>query len=931
MTSDQQSSAKLRQPALFVGFGSGEEDAPSSQGNSPITPMMAQYLAIKQEHPDCLLFYRMGDFYELFFDDALKASAALDIALTKRGRHQGEDIPMCGVPVHAADQYLARLIKQGFRVAIGEQVEDPAEAKRRGGKAVVKRAIIRLITPGTLSEDGLLEARRANHLASLVWMVGDQEWGLAWCDISTGDFQLANSVSSGLASLLAGAEPQEIIIADDLLQNLSASDGPQSQQGEFLLIDWSEWKARFTPLPASRFDARNGQQRLQAYFKSTTLEGFGNFSRAELAAAGSLLAYLEITQKGTMPNLRLPQRQLRHEVMAIDPATRRNLELFTALNGQRKYSLLATIDRCVTAAGARCLANWLARPLTDVEALNQRLDAVAWWVERDDDRLIWRALLKECPDLERALARLSLGRAGPRDLANMGRGLGLIARLKASLAVAAQRPSAAGIAPLPRLLQYWQDELGEYSALVDKLTRALVEEPPHLARDGNFIQKGFAPELDEIIMLRDESRRLIANLENRYRRETGVDNLKIRHNNILGYHIEVTAKQADRLSGKFSHRQTMANNVRFDSPELNELATRIMTASERALAIELEIFNQLSAEILADKEAILRTATSLAGLDVVGGLAELAKAHHYCRPLLSNDNEFTIIEGRHPVVELRMGHMGDGERFVANDCQLSGEQILWLLTGPNMAGKSTFLRQNALIALMAQIGSFVPAKSAHIGVIDRLFSRVGAADDIARGQSTFMVEMVETAAIVNQATSRSLVILDEIGRGTATFDGLSLAWAVVEYLHNQIGARGLFATHYHELTSLTASLTSLKAMTMKIKEWQGEIIFLHQVGEGAADRSYGIHVARMAGLPAPIIERASIILSELQQSELGQMTNLLSAQNLFTPSSKKALNAKLGEVPKPQDKLREALKSLAPDSLSPREALAELYRLKDFL
>lgn len=881
----------------------------SGAATARMTPMMSQYLAIKAEHPECLLFYRMGDFYELFFDDAVKAAAALDITLTKRGQHQGEDIPMCGVPVHAAEGYLARLIKKGFRVAVGEQTEDPAEAKKRGGhKAVVKRAVVRVVTPGTLTEETLLEARRHNFLAALAR--AGREMALAWCDMSTGDLVTQPVAMDGLGAALARVAPGELIAPEKLLE------GEDGLYGLF-----SDWREVLSPLPDSRFDSVNGEKRLKAVYGVASLDGFGEFGRAELAALGALVAYLELTQVGKLPQLKPPVRLNAGALLEIDQATRRNLELAVTLSGERKGSLLATIDRTVTGAGARLLSARLAAPLTDPAAIGDRLDAVSWALDESRVRDDLRALLKSAPDLERALGRLTVGRGGPRDLLALGQGLGLTAKIKALAAQSASSP--------PREIETALEDLGVHDVLVDRLSRALKSDPPMLARDGGFIQRGYAPELDRFVQLKDEGRRLIANLEARYRKDTGNDGLKVKFNNVLGWFIEVTAKHAEKMGEPFIHRQTMANAVRYTTTELSELARDISEASDKALAVELELFDNLVNEAVARAREIGLAAAAIARLDVAAGLAELALALDYRRPRVDGSLAFTIEGGRHPVVEAALKAEGEGKAFIANDCDLARENRLWLVTGPNMAGKSTFLRQNALIAILAQMGSFVPAQSAHIGVIDRLFSRVGAADDLARGRSTFMVEMVETATILNQATERSLVILDEIGRGTATFDGLSIAWACVEHLHEAAKARALFATHYHELTVLAERLDALSPHCMKVTEYDGAVVFLHEVGAGAADRSYGIHVAKLAGLPPNVVTRAEEVLRALEKGEQsGAVTRLVDDLPLFRAAPQPAMPSQAAKGPSETEK---ALAEINPDDLTPREALDTLYRLRGLM
>src|SRR5688572_21957583 len=887
------------------------DSSTASPGTAPpipadATPMMRQYLAIKAAHPGHLVFYRMGDFYELFFDDAVKASAALDIALTKRGQHMGEDIRMCGVPVHSHEAYLSRLIRQGFKVAVCEQVEDPAEAKKRGAKSVVERAVIRVITPGTLTEDALLDARAHNYLCALAEAQGDL--ALGWLDLSTADFATQPLEPGQLAAALARLAPGELLVPDRLLAR------------EPLKTILEEWNSVLTPLPSARFDSDNARKRLQAAFNVAALDSYGSFSRAEVAACGALLDYVELTQAGKRPALAPPRRERADGTMEIDPATRRNLELVRSLDGRRDGTLLATIDRTLTGPGARLLAERIAAPLTDRAAIERRLDLVQLFVERPAVRERVREALKRTPDIERALTRLSVGRGGPRDLAALRDGLDSGEALAALLGA---EPEA--LAPPPAPLGEIVAACSNHRPLITALAAALSDEPPLFARDGGFIRQGYRAELDEQRTLRDDSRKMVAGLEAKYRSSTGVPSLKIRHNNMIGYHIEVTATHADKLDLAklaFTRRQSMANATRFSTAELADLETRIGRAADRALALELAIFDELVARAMAVATNVANAGRALANLDVAAALAELATAENYVRPALSEGPAFTIEGGRHPVVEAALVRQG-GSAFVPNDCDLGEARRLWLLTGPNMAGKSTFLRQNALIAIMAQAGSFVPAKSATVGIVDRLFSRVGAADDLARGRSTFMVEMVETAAILNQATARSLVILDEIGRGTATFDGLSIAWATLEHLHEATRCRALFATHFHELTGLSSKLKHLGNITLAVKEWQDHIIFLHEVRPGAADRSYGIHVAKRAGLPPAVIERAEQVLAQLEKSELSAARReLLDELPLFSA----ALREKQGlEV---KSDLEQRLRQIVPDELSPRQALELLYELR---
>jgi DNA mismatch repair protein MutS len=883
-------------------------DGPDIKGDAATTPLMAQYLAMKRQHPDALLFYRMGDFYELFFADAEKAAAALSIVLTTRGTHLGEPIKMCGVPIHAAEGYLNRLIRKGFKVAVCEQVEDPAEARKRGSKSVVRRDVVRVVTPGTLTEDGLLDAASHNYLCALADAAGTL--GLAWVDISTGQFRCQSIERKALPAALARLDPTEILLPDRLLL--------QSDLYEL----FQEWKSALSPLPNARFDSENARLRLQNFHKVAALDAFGAFTRAELAAAGGILDYVELTQQGKMPRLSQLARIGAGAILEIDAATRRNLELSRTLSGERQGSLLSIIDRTVTGAGARLLGEWLAAPLTDIAAIAARQDAVAHLLSETRLREDLRVHLKKAPDLERALSRLSLERGGPRDLAAIRDGLLAAAGIKSLFA-------EARFGSPPPLLQQALSDLGHHGDLIDRLTRALAESLPLLARDGGFIAHGYLPDLDQWRTLRDDSRKLILELEARYRGDLGIGSLKIKHNNVLGYFVEATTTQHDKVKAdtRFIQRQSTANATRFTTVELGELETKISQAADKAVALELRLFADLVGEVTARADGISKAAGALALIDVAAGLADLAETESWSRPRVVGDGVFRIARGRHPVVEAALKRGGSGP-FVANDCDLSDGQRLWLVTGPNMAGKSTFLRQNALIVILAQMGSCVPAERAEIGVVDKLFSRVGAADDLARGRSTFMVEMVETAAILNQATQRSLVILDEIGRGTATFDGLSIAWATLEHLHEVNTCRTLFATHYHELTSLAARLPEMKPHTMKVMEWQGSVKFLHEIAPGTADRSYGIHVAELAGLPAAVISRAQEVLGTLEQGEQASaLTRLADDLPLF--SAMVATAAKPTGASEPSA-LERALAEINPDELSPKEALDLLYRLRTF-
>jgi DNA mismatch repair protein MutS len=850
------------------------------------TPMMAQYHGLKAEAPDCLLFYRMGDFFELFFEDAKVAAACLDIALTSRG----DGAPMCGVPVHAADAYLARLIRAGHRVAVAEQVETPEQAKKaRGSKALVARKIIRLVTAGTLTEETLLDSRSANWLVAIAEQ--GARIGLAAADISTGRFELASVPTASLDAEMARLGPSEVVIAE-------GGEGP----------------ADAVIATRSTFASGEGERLLKARFGVATLDGFGQFDKAALAAAGGLLAYLDRTAQGGTTFLQPPTPRTAEDHMAIDAATRESLELTRTQSGDCKGSLLDSVDRTVTGAGARLLAADLSAPLNAVGAIDARLNLVGRLVEDGGCRDRLRSALRALPDIGRALGRLVAGRGSPRDLGQLRDGLAG-ARALHELLDGLEGPPALLIALLP--------QLRGHGSLVDKLSRALVQTPPIDASDGGFIAEGYDAALDELRGLAGDGRRAIAALEARFRTQTGISGLKIRHNGVLGYHIEVAAKFADPLMQQdsgFTHRQTLAGVVRFNAPELHELALKVSQAGAHALAAELAHLEELIDTALGSRDPIATTADAIARLDVSAALAERAIEGGWCRPDIMPHACFEVEGGRHPVVEAAVA--ASGERFVANNCMLSEDSRLWLVTGPNMGGKSTFLRQNALIAVLAQAGSFVPASRACLGLVDRLFSRVGASDNLARGRSTFMVEMIETAAILSQATDRSFVILDEVGRGTSTYDGLAIAWAVLEGIHETNRCRCLFATHYHELTRLAETLDALSLHHVRAKEWKGDLVLLHELATGAADKSYGLAVARLAGLPKPVLARAKDVLARLEKGrdKTGGIAAGLDDLPLFAAATEREAE--------PVDILREALDGVDVDALSPREALELVYRLK---
>ena len=848
----------------------------------------------------------MGDFYELFFEDAKVAARALDIALTKRGKHDDEDIPMCGVPHHSAENYIFSLINQGFRVAICEQMESPEEAKKRGYKAVVKREVVRLVTPGTLTEDNLLDARKNNYLAA--FSVVHNEASISWVDISTGSFHISSIKPDKLSSELTRLSPSEILLSGNLVEE-------HRDLAE-------EFGISVTELGNSAFDSSSARERLKKTFKVETVDGLGTFNRAEISAMGAIIEYLQITQKGKLPLLSRPQRELNSSFMSIDTATRKNLELTKGLSsGNKSGSLLSVIDRTLTSGGARLLEKRVSAPSTNLEEIEKRLDSLDFIIADVSLSSSLQSELKKVPDVDRALSRISLDRAGPRDLVAIRNGLrqsSIISKILSNFT-------------LPELLVEKSAVFPEQDQFLELLTDALVDEPPILARDGGFIREGFDPKLDEARRLRNEGKKIIAEMQMGYVKTSGIQSLKIKHNNVLGYFIETPATHAERmlsppLSENFIHRQTTANQVRFSTVELSEIETKILNASSHSLDIEKKTFKDLCASLLEYGQSIANVANYLSEIDLAVAFSVLAKNESWVKPAVDLSQNFEISDGRHPVVEHALKK--EGKAFISNECILNDGKIC-LLTGPNMSGKSTFLRQNAIIVLLAQIGSFVPATSAKIGIVSQLFSRVGASDDLARGRSTFMVEMVETASILNQADENSFIILDEIGRGTATYDGLSIAWATLEHLHNVNKARALFATHYHELTHLSVEMDRLENSTVAVKEWEGEVVFLHEVIRGAADRSYGVQVAKLAGLPETVIKRSKLILEKLEkghyqgQSNLKGLINDLplfsNEQNSHDPAEKKV------------DQLNEEIKNINLDSTSPKDALEFLYKLKETL
>ncbi len=863
---------------------------------SSITPMMQQYLNIKAMHQNYLLFYRMGDFYELFFDDAVVAADILNITLTKRGKHQGDDIPMCGVPSHAYEHYLEKLIKAGFKVAICEQMESPEEAKKRGYKEVVKREVVRIITPGTIFEESLLEPKQTNYLCSIASV--DGIIAIAWIDITTLEFNITTTSSFSLPSELARLSPSEIILPEKLFQ------------GERMKQILQNYNKNISVRANNIFDYTRSENRLKQFFNLTTLEGLDNYNKAEVVSAGALLEYIEHTQKTCLPRVNRPKRINSNHFMLIDPATRRNLEIEKDIKGQKKNSLLSVIDKTLTSLGGRLLSIQLSSPMCDKESINRRLDNVECFVAQSSLRNKIRELLKAFPDVERVISRIFAKRAGPRDLGIIRDGLDIALIIAEVLTFSSEF--------LSEEIKQNLNHLGNFGNLLEKLKAALKIELPFNVKDGDFIRQGYHPKLDELREIKHNANNSIVALKEKYQRQTGIPTLKITYNNILGYFIDITPSNSKKVpEDLFIHRQTLGNSIRYTTEELKQLESDITLCEERLSGLEEELFSELINLAVSYSDHITLLAQVIAMIDVSSSLALIAVEMDYVRPVIEDSRNFEIIEGRHPVVERHLK-----SKFISNHCTLNEEQSLWLITGPNMAGKSTFLRQNALISILAQIGSFVPAKAARIGIVDKLFSRIGAGDDISRGQSTFLVEMIETASILNNATQNSLVILDELGRGTSTYDGLSIAWAVIENIHNTIKCRTLFATHYHELTELEQHLNNFRCYTMKVSEWGNKVIFMHEVIPGRANRSYGIHAAEIAGVPLSVIERANTILAELELKN--SKDKVLSSPISIASTSTIDKNKNSLEV-------ESKLKEINVDSLTPREALDILYELKNMV
>jgi DNA mismatch repair protein MutS len=849
------------------------------------TPMMQQYLSIKSQYEDALLFYRMGDFYELFYNDAEVASDLLDIALTKRGKLEGQDIPMCGVPHHASELYLHKLIKAGYKVAICEQLETPQEAKKRGHKAVVKREVVRVVTAGTISEENLLETRISNYLVSIAEIKG--EIALGWVDISTGEFASSVILKQNLSAEIAKMEPKEIICSDIIYEKY------RNELQDFL--------AKIFQHVPSFFKYYKCENALKGYLRVSTLEAFGNFKESEICALGAIIEYINLTQKDSLPVLTKPRSVKSEDFMKIDFATRKNLELTSATSGEFKGSLLSVIDKTITAAGGRMLRSYLLSPLLNLNKINIRLDQVEFFYDNISLTEDIRVILKRIGDVERATSRINLGRGSPKDLRIIASSLGEAEIMYATLNSSSFELNA--------ILRKVCENMVGLNHIIKEIDDALFPDVGYSVKEGNFVKYGYNPKLDELREIENNSKVLLNKLRDKYRQDLSITNLKIEFNNMIGYFIEITSINSKKIPDYFKHRQTMANAIRYTTEELKELENKILTAKESILSLEISIFEELRRLVMESGDRILIAARSIASIDLFSSLGLLAKENSFIRPKIDDSKNLSIVNGRHFVVESCLFKEG-GQIFSPNSCKLSLNERVWLITGPNMAGKSTFLRQNALIIIMAQMGSFVPADSAHIGIVDRIFSRIGAGDDLARGCSTFMMEMIETATILNQASDRSFIILDEIGRGTSTYDGISIAWSCLEYLHDKITARTLFATHYHELNNLKAKLNGLETYSMQVQEWEGSIIFKHEIARGAADKSYGIHVAELAGFPKTIIRRAYQILNKLENNEPAVNPNL----NLFEADRSLSVPSQVAS------QAENILKSLNPDNISPKEA-----------
>ena len=865
--------------------------------NNKTTPMMEQYLTIKNKHKDALLFYRMGDFYELFFEDAIAASKALDITLTKRGKTNGMDIPMCGVPFHSADNYLPKLIKKGFNVAVCEQTETIEEAKSNLKKGPLKREVVRIISPGTLTEDNLLDRNANNFLGAISDLNGSIS--ISWVDVSTGCFksrnlQKENNQKQLLTNLLLRMNFSEILVSDAMELNIISE----------------EWHSIIKKQSSSLFHYSSCLQQICSYFSIMSLEGIGKFSDGEVIAAGVLLSYLKLTQCGKLPILSMIKNESENNFLEIDYFTQKSLEILSNLSGETKGSLITSLDETKTAGGARLLKQRITEPFYKVVEIEKRYNLINWFLNNDIDIFKLQNNLENIPDIERSLSRISLLRGSPKDLSILCNGLLNVKQIYEIIILFKDRLNQSP------LLNNILNQISVDYSLFENIKNSLKKDLPLSTKEGGFIRDGYDDNLDKLRNLRNNELEEITKLQNKYSDLTNVNSLKIKYNRMLGYHIEVRAVHDKALRDKdiFIHRQTTAQTSRFTTIELNEAENQLINSYDKSIFIEMDIFKNFTNQIINEGKKILDIASAISELDIGIMVVKQSKDRDYVCPKILENKTLEIIEGRHPVVETQMKLSENS--FISNDCILNKDDFLWLITGPNMAGKSTYLRQNALIVIMAQAGLFVPAKEANIGVFDKIFSRVGASDDLAKGQSTFMIEMIETSLILNTASEKSLVILDEIGRGTATFDGLAIAWSVLDYLHNKIKPRTLFATHYHELTSLKEDLKHLSCHKMSIKEWNNSIIFMHKIIEGEADKSYGIHVAQLAGLPFEVIKKATQLLSKLENKK----------DNSYLKKSDN-LDGNYSNINESQSFFKE-FDNINVDNISPREALDILYKLK---
>ncbi len=865
-------------------------------GTDAATPLMRQYHAIKRQVPGALLMFRLGDFYELFYEDAVVAARELEITLTSRNKESGQPIPMCGVPYHAAENYIARLVARGYRVALCDQMEDPRKARK-----LVRREITRIVTPGTATETALLRSGENNYLAAV--LRERDRAGLAWVDVSTGEFRATETGIEELREVLETLGAREVLLP-------AATDWPFT--GALAV-------AARTEREPWTFDPDHGERILREHFRLLSLDGAGlGGRRLAVGAAGAILEYLRETQRAALEHLEVPRYFDRATSMRLDAVTVRNLELLEPLfppemGGLRDASLLGVIDSTQTAMGARLLRARLLRPSLDLGEIEARLDAVEELARKTVERGELRGELASMADLERLLARLTVGTAGPREMLALGRSLERIPRLKQLLGE-----------PRSARLREVAERMDELADVRDRILAAIHPEPPANLADGGAIRDGYHAELDALRDLSRNTRRYLAEIEQRERARTGIASLKVRFNNVFGYYLEVSKANLHLVPPDYERKQTLVGAERFTTPELKELEAKILAAEEKILELEKEIFNELRSFAASQAARIRTTAAAIAELDVTAALAQTAVENRYRRPRFSASGRMRVLAGRHPVVEKLCER--EGSRFIPNDVYLDPEgEFIAVITGPNMGGKSTYLRQAALIAILAQMGSFVPADEAELPLIDRVFTRIGASDNLARGRSTFMVEMTETAEILNTATAQSLIVLDEVGRGTATFDGLALAWAVVEYIHDRLRAKTLFATHYHELTELAELLAGVRNLRVSVKESGDQIVFLRKVEPGAADRSYGIEVARLAGLPAPVIERAREVLALHERTE-HEVTEELSPRPV--PASM-PVQIRLFEPVSHQ--IAERIRGLNLDELRPIEALRILAELQEEL